>query len=282
MPEDRASDEERERESTRPGREERTCGRDQPHTREGLPHEDHGPEPGEDRGSQGLAAQSLAAQAVAPPFGRETDESLYHRVRRGDLRAFDVLYARYETRLFGFLCHLLRSPHDAEDLFHETFLSVLRSREVSFDRGSFAAWLYRVARNRALNHLRSGQRGAVAMRRLEAPESPPSAELFLIERTWERERAAALSAAVAALPDSLGELYRMRTAGLSYDEMAAALQIPLGTVKSRMNQMTTRLRRTMTETEQAHSTPTAKGRSTEAVTAERLDEDEILEQMNQN
>lgn len=168
-------------------------------------------------------------------------------MRRGDLRAFDVLYGRYETRLFGFLCHLLRSPHDAEDLFHETFLSVLRSREVTFDRGSFAAWLYRVARNRALNHLRSGQRGAQAMRRLEAPESPPSAELHLIERSGERERAAALSAAVAALPDSLSELYRMRTAGLSYDEMAAVLQIPLGTVKSRMNQLTTRLRRTLSD-----------------------------------
>lgn len=279
MPQDRASDEEREHDSTRPGREERTCGREQDHTRahtkEGLLHEGQGPEPGEDRG-----AQSLALQAVTQPFGRETDESLYHRVRRGDLRAFDVLYARYETRLFGFLCHLVRSPHDAEDLFHETFLSVLRSREVSFDRGSFAAWLYRVARNRALNHLRSGQRGASAMRRLEAPESPPSAEIFLIERTWERERAAALSAAVAALPDSLSELYRMRTAGLSYDEMAATLQIPLGTVKSRMNQMTTRLRRSMNDREQAHSTAT--GRSTETVTAERLDEDEILEQMNQN
>jgi RNA polymerase sigma-70 factor (ECF subfamily) len=180
-------------------------------------------------------------------YVRETDESLYHRVRRGDLRAFDALYGRYETRLFGFLCHLLRSPHDAEDLFHETFLSVLRSREVTFDRGSFAAWLYRVARNRALNHLRSGQRGAQAMRRIEAPESPPSAEHHLIERTGERERAAALSAAVAALPDALSELYRMRTAGLSYDEMAATLQIPLGTVKSRMNQMTSRLRRSLSD-----------------------------------
>ncbi|MFO0578324.1 MAG: sigma-70 family RNA polymerase sigma factor [Polyangia bacterium] len=180
-------------------------------------------------------------------YVRETDESLYHRVRRGDLRAFDALYGRYETRLFGFLCHMLRSPHDAEDLFHETFLSVLRSREVTFDRGSFAAWLYRVARNRALNHLRSGQRGVQAMRRIEAPESPPSAEHHLIERSGERERAAALTAAVAALPDALSELYRMRTAGLSYDEMAAALRIPLGTVKSRMNQMTSRLRRSLVE-----------------------------------
>ena len=51
--------------------------------------------------------------------------------------------------------------------------------------------------------------------------------------------------AVAALPDTLSELYRMRTAGLSYDEMAAALRIPLGTVKSRMNQMTSRLRRSL-------------------------------------
>jgi RNA polymerase sigma-70 factor (ECF subfamily) len=170
--------------------------------------------------------------------GELTDEVLYHRVRQGDLSAFDLLYGRYERRLFGFICKLVHNHHDAEDLFHESFVSVLRSKEVTFDRGSFCAWLYRIARNQSYNHLRSGRRASQLQQQVAAPSPPPSAEVTFADG----ERAAFLEQAVATLPPLLAEIYHLRSAGLSYEEMAEVLRIPLGTVKSRMNQMTQRLR----------------------------------------
>ncbi len=180
----------------------------------------------------------VAADPIEAFTAESSDEALYHRVRRGDLLAFDTLYGRYERRLFGFICKLVHNHHDAEDLFHEAFVSVLRSREVSFERGSFCGWLYRIARNQCLNHLRSGRRQSQLQYRAEAPCEPPSAESSFADS----ERALLLQQAVTSLPPLLTEIYHLRSAGLSYEEMAEVLHIPLGTVKSRMNQMTQRLR----------------------------------------
>ena len=169
----------------------------------------------------------------------DSDEELYARVRRGDLAAFDVLYARYETRLFGFILALIKRRADAEDIFHDAFLRALKSREVVFDRGGFRTWLYRIARNLALNSQRSDQRGARALARLGGgEEAPPPVD----QRLEARELSTALENAVLRLPPSLSEIYHLRSSGLSYDEMAVILEIPLGTLKSRMNQMVTRLR----------------------------------------
>jgi RNA polymerase sigma-70 factor (ECF subfamily) len=173
----------------------------------------------------------------------DSDEELYSRVRSGDIAAFDVLYDRYAGRLYSFLRAQLASTNDAEDVFHEAFMRALKSPEVTFDRGGFRTWLYRVARNLALNHLRSGQRGARAHARLSevTPDAPKGADAKLEEA----ELHLALDGAVARLPEALSEVYHLRTSGLSYEEMAQILEIPLGTLKSRMNQMTTQLREEM-------------------------------------
>jgi RNA polymerase sigma-70 factor (ECF subfamily) len=176
----------------------------------------------------------------------DSDEALYFRVKEGDMRAFDALYARYETRLFGFLQAQLRNRADAEDVFHEAFMSALRSTTVPFAagttpvQGGFRTWLYRVARNAALNRMRSAQRGARAAARLVHAE--PAREAGADERIASHELEHALGAAVARLPPALAEVFNLRTSGLSYDEMANVLEIPLGTLKSRMHQMVTHLR----------------------------------------
>jgi RNA polymerase sigma-70 factor (ECF subfamily) len=171
----------------------------------------------------------------------ESDETLYRRVREGDMAAFDALYDRYQDRLFGFLLRTLRSREDAEDVFHDAFLSALRSPEVSFDTGSFRSWLFRIARNRCKNRHRSEQRGARALGVIDAigpTEAAPSAESEL----QERQLLSALDGAVGRLPPALSEIYHLRSSGLSYEEMADVLAIPLGTLKSRMNQMVSILR----------------------------------------
>src|SRR5689334_5155452 len=105
----------------------------------------------------------------------DSDEALYLRVRQGDMVAFDALYARYETRLYGFLHNQLRNRADAEDVFHEAFLTALKSRDVRFEReGGFRAWLYRVARNIASNRLRTSERGARAIAALPEARVTPA------------------------------------------------------------------------------------------------------------
>jgi RNA polymerase sigma-70 factor, ECF subfamily len=171
----------------------------------------------------------------------DSDEQLFARVRSGDLIAFDALYARYERPLYGFLFASLKNRADAEDAFHEAFLNALKGSPPSFDDGGFRAWMFRIGRNVALNRLRKAARGAVAVGALEPPDPPPIAT-DVIEQ---RERRVALDSAVLRLPSSLAEIYRLRTSGLSYDEIASVLETPLGTVKSRMHEMVRLLREEM-------------------------------------
>lgn len=166
----------------------------------------------------------------------DTDEALYERWIAGDMRAFDRLYARFERPLFGFALAFVRERAEAEDVLHETFMAALRERPRELR--SFRAWIFGVARNLCLNRARSKRRADSAAR---AIDGPPNARLA-DEAIDEHRRAARLERAVERLPSSLAELYRLRATGLSYDELAELLQIPIGTVKSRMHEMIMRLK----------------------------------------
>lgn len=169
-----------------------------------------------------------------------SDEALYERLLRGELCAFDALYARYEGPLYGFIRKQLRQRQEAEDVLHETFLALLRQRAQGRAATSLRAWLYQVARHLCLNRARAGHR---ATRALAAAATTPAAESVAPDRELlERERAESLRRAVAALPAPLGELYALRAGGLSYGELAQVLGVPLGTVKSRMHELVNRLR----------------------------------------
>jgi RNA polymerase sigma-70 factor (ECF subfamily) len=168
----------------------------------------------------------------------ETDEALFDRVRRGDMSAFDVLYARYEVRLFAYLRALVGDRRDAEEIFHDAFLAALKEAGATFDEGGFRAWLFRVARNLAFNRVRAAGRRARAHDALPDADAPEPADGALEKRQLD----VALAAAVARLPPPLGELYHLRTSGLSYEEIAGVIDAPLGTIKSRMHQMVHALR----------------------------------------
>jgi RNA polymerase sigma-70 factor (ECF subfamily) len=167
-----------------------------------------------------------------------SDEALFERVRGGDMPAFDVLYDRYEVRLFAYLRALVGDRRDAEEIFHDAFLAALKSPPTKLEEGGFRAWLYRVARNLALNRIRAAGRRDRAHDDMDDADPPVQADAALENR----ELGAALAAAVTRLPPALGELYHLRTSGLSYDEIAGVIEVPIGTVKSRMHQMVHALR----------------------------------------
>ena len=168
----------------------------------------------------------------------EPDERLIDRLRAGDLTAFDRLYERYEAPLFGFIRSYLGDDAEAEDVFHEAFLQVIRRPDRDLSR--FRGWLYTTARHLSLNRLRARRRGAEARRILAAvPELAASPEQLLAEENTR----AALTGALQRLRSPLSELFHLRASGLSYEEMAEVLELPLGTVKSRMHEMVETLRK---------------------------------------
>lgn len=175
----------------------------------------------------------------------DTDETLLQRVRRGEIAAFDVLYERHEARLFAYLRAMLGDRGDAEEVLHDAFLAALRDVSATFDRdGAFRAWLYRIARNHALNRRRAhGRHERAALAAAAACADRPASLDGRGDRALEvRELEDALTAAIGRLPPSLGELWHLRTSGLSYEQIASVVDAPLGTVKSRMHQMVSVLR----------------------------------------
>jgi RNA polymerase sigma-70 factor (ECF subfamily) len=165
-----------------------------------------------------------------------TDERLYAQAKQGDMHAFDALYARYEACLFGFLVSQVRDRTEAEDLFHDTFVNALRFE----GEGGFRAWIYRIARNLVLNRARHLKRGARAL--AEVASSPGVPAPRSDEALEDEGMRVALELAVARLPPALSEVFHLRVSGLRYEEIADVLECPVGTIKSRMNQMVTTLR----------------------------------------
>ena len=165
-----------------------------------------------------------------------TDKSLCQLIRAGDREAFDCLYDRYEKPVFRFLLRYLRNAQDAEEIFHEAWIAVLRHEELKFEPGSFQAWLYQVARNLALNRLRGRKRFENVCRLL------PDEEAVEVKEAEPPEgRAELVARALAKLPAPLVQVFELRAQGKSYEEMAAVLNLPVGTIKSRMHSMVRRL-----------------------------------------
>lgn len=173
-----------------------------------------------------------------------SDEALYEALCNGDVRAFDELYARHSRPLFAFVKRMLSDVHEAEDVLNESFLTLVRQRDAASKAESLRAWLFTVARNQCLNRLRSQRRGARAVDAAsERDEAQPSPEQALEQRGT----ADKLRVAVEKLPAPMAELYQLRARGLAYDEIASVLQVPVGTVKSRVHEMVRRLREEIAE-----------------------------------
>jgi RNA polymerase sigma-70 factor (ECF subfamily) len=174
-----------------------------------------------------------------------TDEELLGAYVRGERAAFRVLLERYRDELVHFLTRFLGSRAAAEDVFQEAFLQVHLSAE-SFDTSRrFKPWLFTIAANKARDHHRKhGRRQAVSLSasiggggeghryvdlmeaELPGPDSP----------VLDAERSRLVKSVVDALPPHLREIlllsYFQR---MSYAQIADALEIPLGTVKSRLH-----------------------------------------------
>lgn len=165
----------------------------------------------------------------------DTDERLLiQRFLAGEEATFDLLVARYYQRIDRLVQHVVGHPMTAEDITQETFLRAYRALPRFRGEASFYSWLYRIAINLCMSYLR--QRPYPASLPEEANDVPPSfaADPSSLLECEERHRL--VRQAIAALPPHYRIVVILRDLeGLSYQEIADLLSIPLGTVKSRLN-----------------------------------------------
>jgi len=171
------------------------------------------------------------------------------RLRRGDPEAFDALLARYQNRLYRYLLRLTANRAVAEDLFQETWLKVITRIHRYDDRRPFEPWLFSVARNLAIDHLRK-----VAPESLDEPSETGEAEIARLgadepgslQRLLEQERQGLLEKRLEELPALYREALSLRfEEEMSFEEIAEVLAAPLSTVKSRVQRALSTLRTRM-------------------------------------
>lgn len=193
-------------------------------------------------------------RSQAGPAGLPDVEAVA-RARRGDHEAFHVLVERYEGRAYRLALRILRDPDRARDAVQESFLKAYSSLDRFEGRSGFYTWLYRMVFNQCIDMKRRDRSGRhvewndeVAGEGEFAPAAPPAA-LGVPDAEAERgELREAVMRAVAALPDDARRTLLLREVhGLSYAEIAKALEIPKGTVMSRLHHARRRVRELLVE-----------------------------------
>ena len=160
------------------------------------------------------------------------------QLRRGDPSALAALLARYQNRLYRYLLRIARQPATAEDLFQQTWLRVAQNIRQFDPRRNFEAWLFRLARNLAIDHLRRYRPESLDdplpsgdSRGEQLPAPDPGAFQALVAG----ERARRVATALDALPAIHREVLTLRfEEEMKLEEIAEVMDTPLSTVKSRL------------------------------------------------
>jgi RNA polymerase sigma-70 factor (ECF subfamily) len=182
----------------------------------------------------------------------EPDAQLVQQCLRGEGPAWEELVRRHTRRVFGLCCRFTGNPTEAEDLSQEVFLRIYRtlpSYRPAF--GAFPTWLTSVTRNLLVDHYRRTRRDRItdsiedAMPKLEEKHSAAKTPDRLAQSA---ELSVQLQRGLARLSPELREAVILRDLqGLEYNEIQAVLQVPEGTVKSRINRGRIELARILTE-----------------------------------
>jgi RNA polymerase sigma-70 factor, ECF subfamily len=179
--------------------------------------------------------------------GRAAELALVERCRRGELGAFEELYRAHAGRLYSLACRMLGNPADAEDLLQEIFLAAHRKLDGFRGEAALGTWLYRLATNQILDHLRSraARAGQITDGLDDATVLADAASGRLAERALTKMD---LERALAQLPDGCRAAFLLHDVeGLEHQEVAEVLGIAEGTSKSQVHKARLRLRALLTE-----------------------------------
>ncbi|PIE36395.1 MAG: RNA polymerase sigma factor RpoE [Gammaproteobacteria bacterium] len=172
---------------------------------------------------------------------KEIDNALVERVQRGDKAAYDLLVLKYQHKIGHLVSRYVSDTHEAQDVTQEAFIKAYRGLKNFRGDSAFYTWLYRIAINTAKNHLVNRSRkvtdsgidavdaeqydGADALRENATPDRVMVTE----------EIRQVVADSIEALPEDLRVAITLREfEGMSYEEIAAAMDCPIGTVRSRI------------------------------------------------
>jgi RNA polymerase sigma factor (sigma-70 family) len=165
----------------------------------------------------------------SPLLRLQSDERLIALVRRGNHGAFEVLVSRYQARLLAFCRHMLGSREDAEDVLQEVFAAAYNAMLADDRPINARPWLYRIARNRSLNHLRRVQPIGVDSMDIHLSEHGTTTA----DKVDKREQFRELIADVQQLPETQRTALLLREIdALSYEQIAEAMETTIPSVKS--------------------------------------------------
>src|SRR4051812_35342610 len=165
----------------------------------------------------------------SPLLRLQSDERLIVLIRRGNHHAFEALVARYQSRLLAFCRHMLSSKEDAEDVLQEVFAAAFNAILADERAINVRPWLYRIARNRSLNHLRKAQAIGVDSMDVHLSEHGQTTA----DKVHKREEFRQLMSDVQDLPESQRTALLLREIdALSYEQIAEAMETTVPSVKS--------------------------------------------------
>jgi RNA polymerase sigma factor (sigma-70 family) len=170
-----------------------------------------------------------ALRSPSPLLRLQSDERLIALIRRGQHAAFETLFSRYQSRLLAFCRHMLGSKEDAEDVLQEVFVAAFNAILADEREINVRPWLYRIARNRSLNHLRRASAIGVDSMDTHFAEGGISTA----EKVMRRESFRQLIGDVQQLPETQRTALLLREIdALSYDQISDAMETTVPAVKS--------------------------------------------------
>ena len=176
----------------------------------------------------------------------DTDALLVERVKRGDVRAFEMLVVKYQRRVERLIGRMVRDSDLVQDIAQESFIRAYRALPQFRGESAFYTWLYRIAVNTAKKALMDMKRDPLVFESARSGGSDEGEETSRVENELSdgetpeallasKEVAAAVNAAIAALSEDLRQAITLREIeGLSYEEIAEVMNCPIGTVRSRI------------------------------------------------
>ncbi|MDE2127036.1 MAG: sigma-70 family RNA polymerase sigma factor [Armatimonadetes bacterium] len=184
-----------------------------------------------------------------------SEQRIIEQCKRGDRNAFDRLMATYQKRVYNLAYRLTGNYDDANDVSVDAFIRVFQAIKLFRGDANFSTWLYRIVTNVYLDRRKRAQNRthlsleeyisldeSSVSRQVEDPAPRPS------EVAEQRERAETIQQAIETLPDyQRAMIVLYHTEGLSYEEIAEAMDLPIGTVKSRLNRARLTLRSRLLE-----------------------------------
>jgi len=173
---------------------------------------------------------------------REIDRQLVERAQRGDKQAFELLVEKYQRKLARLLSRFIRDPAEVEDVTQEAFIKAYRALPAFRGDSAFYTWLYRIGINTAKNYLMAMGRRAPTSTEIEAEDAEgfEEGEQLRDINTPEsllmsNEIAETVNSTIEQLPEELRTAIQMREIdGMSYEDIAKAMDCPIGTVRSRI------------------------------------------------